>query len=90
MFILYFSPINVYCKQINLSASDLSKPSLHHLAGILAYPLHNELGSPLRISHCVIRKIADFLVVSRNNRIFAADFYGISSVVLRIFIENPQ
>lgn len=39
MFILYFSPINVYCKQINLSASDyLSKPSLHHLAGILAYP----------------------------------------------------
>ena len=38
MFILYFSTINVYCKQINLSASDLSKPSLHHLAGILAYP----------------------------------------------------
>lgn len=50
MFILYFSPINVYCKQINLSARDLSKPSLHHLAGILAYPLHNELETPLRIA----------------------------------------
>lgn len=42
------------------------------------------------MGECVIRKIADFLVVLRNNRIFAADFYGISSVVLRIFIENPQ
>ena len=29
----------------------ISKPSLHHLAGILAYPLHNELETPLRIAH---------------------------------------
>ena len=27
-----------------------TKSSSHHLAGILAYPLHNELETPLRIA----------------------------------------